>query len=154
MKMETIFHQRARSIWNVGRIFSRMVVEHVAAVWLLGIAPFLAHLATASPKQGYRWVPNDLYLFVMVIGGACAMEAFKDRESEGPLRAIAGVTGFVCVIGGAWAYGSLEAGTALNGLLRDKVVTAIGILLGIDLFYRIPKILGDAMQENARRKGV
>jgi hypothetical protein len=153
--MEKNFRRRVRSMWNVGRIFSRMVVEHVAAVWLLGIAPFLAHLAAASPKQGYRWVPNDLYLFVMVIGGACAMEAFKDRESEGPLRAIAGVTGFVCVIGGAWAYASLEAGTgALNALLRDKVVTAIGILLGIDLFYRMPKILGDAMQENARRKGV
>lgn len=126
--MQKSFHQRVRSIWNVARIFSRMVVEHVAAAWLLGIAPFLARLAAASPRQGCHWIPNDLYLFAMVIGGACAMEAFKDRESDGPLRTVAGVAGFVYVVGGAWAYASLEAGAgALNALLRDQVITLIGI---------------------------
>jgi peptidoglycan/LPS O-acetylase OafA/YrhL len=152
--MEKDFDRRVRSIWNVARIFSRMAIEHVAAVWLLGIAPFLAHLAAASPKQGYRWVSNDLYLFIMVIGGTCAMEAFKDRKSTGPLRAIAGIVGFACALGAASAYASLEAGTGLlNTLLRKHVVTIIGVLLGIDLAYRIPKILRDAIHENGSEGG-
>ena len=130
-----------------------MVIEDVAAVWLLGIAPFLAHLAAAASARGYRWIPNDLYLFIMVIGGACALDAFKDRKSDGPLRAVAGIFGFVFVVGGAWAYASLESGSGVvNALLRKEVTTVIGALLGIDLAYRIPTILKDAIKENAHRK--
>jgi hypothetical protein len=81
------------------------------------------------------------------------MEAFKDRNSEGPLRAIAGVVGFICAVGGALAYASLEAGTGfLNTPLRAHVATVISVLLGIDLSYRIPKTLRYAMLENAQKK--
>jgi hypothetical protein len=152
--MRRKYGAQLRSAWSVASIFSRMLVEHIATVWLLGIAPFLAHLAAATPQQGYRWIPNDLYLFVMVIGGACGMEAFKDRASEGPLRAIAGVFGFAAVVVGASAYASLESGTGpLNELWRAKVLTIIGTLFGIDLIYRVPRMEIDAMKENALHAG-
>jgi hypothetical protein len=50
-------YRRVRSIWNVARISSRMMIEDIATVWLLGIAPLLAHLAAVSPKQAISGFP-------------------------------------------------------------------------------------------------
>jgi hypothetical protein len=146
------FRGRIRFVWNVARYFSRNFVEYVGAVWLLGIAPFLAHLAAAPPQHGYGWIPNDLWLFVMVTGGSSAMESFKDRQSTGPFRAVAGLAGYVCFVGGAWAYGSLEAGAApVNAVLRRVVYMAVVLVLGIDVFYRSTLMMGTAIDE-AREK--
>jgi hypothetical protein len=61
---------------------------------------------------------------------------------------VAGVLGFGAVPAGSWAYGALEEGTTPIGLvLRSCVLGIIAGLLGIDLVYRIPKIIGAAMRE-------
>jgi microcompartment protein CcmK/EutM len=151
--MGTKLRGRLRFVWNTARFFSRNFIEYVGTVWLLGAAPFLAHLAAAAPQHGYAWIPNDLWLFVMVTGGSSAMEAFKDRQSNGPLRAIAGITGFVCFVGGSWAYASLETATApVDAVLQRIVYTIIEAMLGIDVLYRAPPMMGAAIKE-ARRKG-
>ena len=146
--MGTKLRGRLRFVWNTARFFSRNFIEYVGTVWLLGAAPFLAHLAAAAPQHGYAWIPNDMWLFVMVTGGSSAMEAFKDRKSNGPFRAIAGIVGFMCFVGGAWAYGSLEAGTApVNPVLQRIVFAVIEATLGIDVLYRAPLMMGDAINE-------
>jgi hypothetical protein len=68
---------RARITWDTMRFFLRILIEYVGTVWLLGLAPFLAHLAASSPRGAYEWVPADLWLFVMVLGGNVAIEAFQ-----------------------------------------------------------------------------
>jgi hypothetical protein len=68
---------RVRRAWNTARFFLRMLIEYVGTVWLLGLAPFLAHLAASTPRGAYEWIPADLWLFVMVLGGNVAIEAFK-----------------------------------------------------------------------------
>jgi hypothetical protein len=82
------------------------------------------------------------------------MEAFKDRVSPGPLRPLAGVAGFVYIACGAWAHASLESGTGfLNNVLSSHVATAIGTLLGIDLIYRIPRMMAEAAKEAQKTDG-
>ncbi|HEX3465090.1 MAG TPA: hypothetical protein VHS78_13675 [Candidatus Elarobacter sp.] len=149
MRRKTL--RRILLLWSVGQIAARMFLEHVATVWLLGSAPFLAHLAIAEPARGYGWIPNDLYLFFMVAGGTLAMEAFQDRRRRAPFRTMAGVAGAFSFSAGAWAYASLEAGTSpIDGVLRSSVYVGIAGLSGIDVIYRIPKMIGDAMNEHAR----
>ena len=84
---------RVRLAWNTARFFLRMLIEYAGTVWLLGLAPFLAHLAASWTGGAYEWVPADLWLFVMVLGGNVAIEAFKDRESDGPSRPLAAMLG-------------------------------------------------------------
>lgn len=120
-------------------------------VWLLGISPFLAHLASSDPSRGYARIPNDLYLFVMVTGGTLGMDAFKDQQSRGPIRSLAGVIGFCAIPAGAWAYGALQAGTTpVAAVLRTSVAGVIAALFCIDIIYRAPKIIGAAIQEQAK----
>jgi hypothetical protein len=132
-----------------------MFVEHVATVWLLAVAPSLAHLAATAADSGHGAgsIEGDLYLFVMVIGGSTAMEAFRDRRSDGPVRVVAAVFGVMALVGGAWAYGSLATpGAAFNAYLRRAIVVVIEVALGIDLIYRAPLMIGAARKE-ARKKG-
>ncbi|HEY0403812.1 MAG TPA: hypothetical protein VGD09_17475 [Blastococcus sp.] len=111
--------RRMRFVWQTSRFFSRMLIEHVASGWLLGIAPFLAHLGAAVSRTDYRWIPADVYLFVMMIGGGVAIDAFKDRRSDGPIRPLAGMLGSLVAAGAAWCYGSLETDIpALHDFLR------------------------------------
>jgi hypothetical protein len=39
--------------------------------------------------------------------------------------------------------------SVFNAFLRAQVATVIVALLSIDLTYRVPRIIGDAMRENA-----
>jgi|SRR5947209_1521188 len=139
--------------WDAARFFSRMLIEYIATVWLLGIAPFIARLAVASPGRGYDWIPADLYLFVMVVGGNMAIESFKDRRSDGPSRPFAGMFGIGAAAVSAWAFASLQAGTtAFDLILRSIVSSAVGIVLGIDLVRSVPAMIRDALLE-ATAKG-
>ncbi|HEV3085929.1 MAG TPA: hypothetical protein VGX96_01795 [Candidatus Elarobacter sp.] len=136
--------------WNVTRFFTRIFIEYVVAVWLLGIAPFIAHLAAAlqQPASRFDWIPNDLYLFLMVIGGGAAMETFKDRKSEGPMRIVTGVVGVWALLFGAWAYGSLEIGTApINEVLKPLTLRTIAVVLTFYLWYKVPFIVTEALRE-------
>jgi hypothetical protein len=142
------FGARVRFGWDFTRFFIRIFIEYVVSAWLLGIAPFVAHLAAAleQPNSRFDWIPNDLYLFVMVIGAGAAWETFKDRESEGPMRLIAGVAGVAGLLIGAWAYGSLEVGAApVNPGLRAAAFRVIEVLLAIYLSYRLPFMTSEAV---------
>jgi hypothetical protein len=73
--------RKVRFAWEAARFCARMMLEHVATMWLLGIAPFLAHLGTAAWRSEYSWIPNDLYPFVMVIGAKhCYRSASKTGD--------------------------------------------------------------------------
>lgn len=136
--------------WDVVRFFIRRLIEYVVSVWLLGIAPFVAHLAAAleQPANRFEWVPNDLYLFVMVIGGSAAMETFQDRKSDGPMRMVAGVVGVYALLFGAWAYGSLEVGIApINAVLRALALRIIASVLTLYLCYKVPFIVAESLKE-------
>jgi hypothetical protein len=144
------FEARLRFGWDVTRFFIRIFIEYVVSVWLLGIAPFVAHLAAAleQPANRFEWIPNDLYLFVMVLGGGAAMETFKDQKSQGPIRMITGVICVCASIFGAWAYASLEVGTApINDLLKAVVLRTIAVVLIFYLWYKIPFIVAEALRE-------
>ena len=144
------FGARLRFGWDVTRFFIRRLIEYVVAVWLLGLAPFIAHLAAAlqQPVNRFEWIPNDLYLFLMVIGGSAAIETFQDRISDGPMRTVAGVFGVCALLVGAWAYGSLEVGTApVNELLRASVLRIIAAVLTLYLCYKVPFIVAASRKE-------
>ena len=81
------FGAHLRFGWDIMRFFMRRLIEYVVSVWLLAIAPLVAHLAAAlqQPANRFEWIPNDLYLFLMVIGGSAAIETFQDRSSNGPM---------------------------------------------------------------------
>jgi hypothetical protein len=122
---------------------------------LLGIAPFIAHVAAALQQRNDRfdWIPNDLYLFVMVVGAAAAWETFRDQKSDGPVHLITGIIGVVALLIGAWAYGLLEVGTSpFNAVLKASPLRAITVVLTFYLWYKIPFIAADAVRE-AMRKG-
>lgn len=141
--------------WNVARFFSRMLIEYVATVWLLGIAPFLARLALVVRGNDYGWIPADLYLFVMVIGGNMAIEAFKDRRSDGPSRPVTAFIGVATATGSAWAFASLEAGTTPFDLfLRSLIYCAVPMALGIDFIRNGPAMIRDAVNEAKTKYGV
>jgi hypothetical protein len=139
--------------WRTSRFCTRMAVEHVATIWLLGIAPFLARLSSAAWRGEFRWLWSELYLFVMVVAGNTAIEAFKDRRSDGPLRPMFAMLGSLVAVVAVWAFATLEAGPRpLATVLRSVAPHAIIVGLGIDLLYVLPKIMIDAMNE-AREKG-
>ncbi|MBV8367847.1 MAG: hypothetical protein JO036_02770 [Candidatus Eremiobacteraeota bacterium] len=141
--------------WDVVRFFMRRLIEYVVAVWLLGLAPFVAHLAAAlqQPANRFDWIPNDLYLFLMVIGGNAAFEAFQDRKSKGPMRVIAGVAGVCALLGGAWAYGSLEVGRApVNELLKTLTLRILAGVLTVYLSYKIPFMAAGSVQEAEEKR--
>jgi hypothetical protein len=147
------FGRKAWFVWQTSRFFSRMLIEYVATVWLLGIAPFLARLAVASSGHGYDWIPADLYLFVMIIGGNMAIEAFKDRRSDGPSRPITAMSGVGAAAASAWAFASLEAGTTpFDFLLRSIIYRVVVTALGIDLIRNVPAMIRNAHLE-ATTKG-
>jgi len=138
--------------WNAARFFARAFIEYVLTIWLLGIAPFVAHLAATPPQHGYSWIPDDLYLFVMVIGGSTAIEAFKDRECDGPSRPFAALMGLCFAISSAWAFGALQAGTAPPSIRGQVVIFwAVLVALGIDVAYRVSPMIRNAVLE-ARMK--
>ena len=148
------FGAHLRFGWDVSRFFIRRLIEYVVSVWLLGIAPFVAHLAAAlqQPANRFEWIPNDLYLFLLVIGGNAAVETFQDRKSDGPIRIVVGVFGVCALLVGAWAYGSLEVGRApVNELLRAVVLRIIAAVLTLYLCYKIPFIVA-ASREEAKDK--
>ena len=144
------FGARLRFGWDVTRFFIRRLIEYVVSVWLLGIAPLVAHLAAAlqQPANRFQWIPNDLYLFLMVIGGSAAIETFQDRSSNGPMRIIAGVGGVGALLYGAWAYGSLEVGSApVNTFLKAIALRCIGAVLTLYLCYKVPFIAAESLRE-------
>ncbi len=143
---------RVRLAWNTARFFLRMLIEYAGTVWLLGLAPFLAHLAASSHGGAYEWVPADLWLFVMVLGGNVAIEAFKDRESDGPLRPLAAVLGVCLVIVGAWAYGFLESrGARLDFGIRAYAYRVAIAALCLDVICRVPIMFRSATAEAAEK---
>lgn len=151
--MRAMLRPRIRLAWNTARFFLRRFLEYAATIWLLGIAPFLAHFAAARPDRGYAWIPNDLYLFVMVIAGNVAIEAFKDRESDGPSRPLAAILGVALAVSAAWAFGSLEAQTAQFGTaLRSWVYRVLIVTLSIDFVYRVRPMFGSAVIEASEKE--
>lgn len=152
--MPSAARHRARLAWHTARYFLRMLLEYVATVWLLGIAPFLAHLAVAPPERGYAWIPADLSLFVMVLGGNIAIEAFKDRASDGPSRPAAALVGTIGAACGAVAFASLQTGRPdLNTVLRPLVYRAVVVALTIDMAYRFRLIYRMAAAEAMEKGG-
>ena len=152
--MGTKLRRRIRVTWQTARFFTRMLLEHIGTVWLLGSAPLLAHLAAAAPQRGYDWIPNDLYLFVMVTGGTIAIEAFKDRSSDGPSRPLAAIFGTTLALAGAYGFAVLETGVApIDAVLRPLALRLVLFSLSIDFVCRAPVIMRNAITE-ANAKGV
>ncbi|MBV8298369.1 MAG: hypothetical protein JO083_02245 [Candidatus Eremiobacteraeota bacterium] len=146
--MRTNLGRRVGIAWNAARFFARAFIEYVLTVWLLGIAPFVAHLAAMPARHSYGWIPDDLYLFVMVIGGSTAIEAFKDRECDGPSRPFAAMMGLCFAVASAWAFGALQAGTAPPSIRAQSVIGwAIVGALGIDVSYRVLPMIRNAFVE-------
>ena len=143
------FGAHLRFGWDIMRFFIRRLIEYVVSVWLLAIAPLAAHLAAAleQPANRFEWIPNDLYLFLMVIGGSAAIETFQDRKSDGPMRIVAGGLGVCALLVGAWAYGSLEVGAApVNKLLRAISLRIIGAVLTLNLCYKVPFLVVESLR--------
>lgn len=143
---------RVRLAWNTARFFLRMLIEYAGTVWLLGLAPLLAHLAASSKGGAYEWVAADLWLFVMVLGGNVAIEAFKDRESDGPSRPLAAMLGVLMMVSGAWSYGVLESRSPrFDSVLRLYVYRAVIVALCFDVTCRAPIIFRWAAAEAAKK---
>lgn len=121
-----------RLCWYVGRFFVRDLIELVGSVYVLGLLPVGSHwlFSLLKARDSRAWVAPELYLFVMVTCGVAFMDAFRDRDADGPLRSLVGVAGFAGVLVGAAAYGILyvnppEAAQIAEWLrgtvLRDRV---------------------------------
>jgi hypothetical protein len=90
----------------------------------------------------------------MVLGGNIAIEAFKDRSSDGPSRPLAAVVGVTFAVVGASMYGSSETGdAAFPTLLRPYLGGLVLGALSIDFTCRVPIIFRWAMEEAKKKKG-
>jgi hypothetical protein len=142
-------------IWDVARFTIRDLFEFVASVYLVGILPVVMHLGVTlenpSSSKDRTWVPAELYLFVMVTSAAAALETFRNRSDDGPLRSFIGIGGGIMVLVSAAGYGSLivNSPTAqpLNDIFRGALVPSIIVMSVVYGWYRGLKILNDAMAE-------
>jgi hypothetical protein len=146
-----------RLCWYVTRFFVRDLIELVGSVYVLGLLPVGSHwvFSLLKAKDSRAWVAPELYLFVMVTCGVAFMDAFRDRDADGPLRSLVGVAGLAGLLIGAAAYGILYvnppdavqiAGWLRASVLRVTIDVAIGYLV-----YRFSDLLEDAIAE-AREK--
>ena len=146
-----------RHCWYIARFFVRDLIELVGSVYVLGLLPVGSHwlFSLLKAKDSRAWVAPELYLFVMVTCGVAFMDAFRDRDADGPLRRLVGVAGFAGLFAAAAAYGVLYVnprdaaqivGWLRAGVLRVMIVVAVGYLV-----YRFSGLLEDAIAE-AREK--
>lgn len=146
-------------VWNAIRFFLRDLIEVVFSVYALGLLPAGSHFlfSLEKPRDTREWVIPELYLFVMVTCGTALIEAFRDRDSDGPLRSLVFAVGLIGMLGGAAAYGLLYVDPPstlageINGWFRNNVLSVmIGVAVGY-LAYRVADLLEDAIAE-AREK--
>ena len=139
--------------WHAVRFFVRDLIELVATVYVLGLLPLGSHMlfSLLKIKDSRQWVAPELYLFVMVTCGVAWMDAFRDRDSDRPLRSLVGVAGLAGLLVGAAAYGVLYVNpadaAAVTGWLRSAAVRfTISVAIGY-IVYRFSGLLEDAIAE-------
>lgn len=139
--------------WYAVRFFVRDLIELVATVYVFGLLPVGSHwlFSFLKAKDSRQWVAAELYLFVMVTCGVAWMDAFRDRDSDGPLRSLVGVAGLAGLLVGAGAYGLLyvnpPSAMTITDWLRAAVTRfTISVALGY-VVYRFSGLLEDAIAE-------
>lgn len=92
---------------SVIHLFAQELLEDVAFIFIMGLLPVGAHWLFSLEKAGDNrdWVAAELYLFVMMICGQAAADAF--RTPGGIVRTVVFVAGALGVLAGAGAYGLL-----------------------------------------------
>lgn len=143
--------------FDTTRFFLRDLIETVFSVYVLGLLPVGSHwlFSYLRPGDSREWMVPELYLFVMVTCGVAFMDAFRDRDSDGPLRSLVFASGLSGLLCGAAAYGLLYVdplpARGLSDWLRGQVLWVMGGVAVGYLAYRAAGLLEDASAE-ARRK--